>query len=134
MSAFTPQQAASCVVNVFECHGKNAKWAAHRCCPEAEPGGFHVGLGAMLLPGTFSTREEAVTFAKTVVRWVGVAIDYDRRDLFGKHTKAPDPELEPDVIKLTCPCGEAATQFIIDGADSKVVCAKYPMCTLKEKS
>lgn len=98
MHKYTPEQAASCMFNIMPCPGRTAKGNMYKCCPNDDPGSFHIAFGMTDVPGKYATREEAVEEAKRLATWVAIAIRYDREDLFGKHTKEPDPELTPEAL------------------------------------
>lgn len=90
--AITPEDAASCMIHVWRCPGREVTGNQCRCHPDAEPGGYDVGLGMMLVNTQvpFATEAEALTFARALRTWVGIAVRYDREGLWGKHTGAPN--------------------------------------------
>lgn len=103
--AITPDDAASCMIHVWQCPGKTATGNVFRCHPDAEPGGFDVGLGMMLVNvgRPFATEEEALAFARMLRRWIGIAVRYDREGLWGKHTGPPLDLGEDDAETETAP-------------------------------
>jgi hypothetical protein len=96
-SAYSPEESASCMMHVYRCSGREAVGNVLRCHPDADPGGYHIGIGMLTLPETYATREEAVDMAKAVAQWVAIAIQYDRDGLFGNYTQPPDEEFTPEL-------------------------------------
>ncbi len=80
------------MVDVFQCAGREARGSILACHPHADPGGWHVQLGATYLSETYATREQALAMAAEVATWVAVAIRYDREGTMAK--RAGDPQQE----------------------------------------
>lgn len=86
-----PEVAASRMVSVHRCPGYAVNGSGARCHTNEEPGGYDVLLGMIVLNQKPMPLEDAVEYARAVARWVGVAIDYDRRGVMAKQAGDPLP-------------------------------------------